>query len=104
MENLEMWNLVIGFLLPLAIAVPQQAKWSDAVRATVAFGICALAAVGTCYFSDEFTGKALVTSALTILVAAISTYKMFWKPIGIAPKIEVATSPKEQEVDSLLSK
>lgn len=92
MSNLEMWALVVGFFLPPALAIVQQAKFSDPVRAAIAFVACALAGAGTAYFQGDLTGRRFVEAGLVVLVAAVSTYHGFWKPVAVAPAIEKATN------------
>ena len=88
-----MWSLIVGFLLPLAIAFIQQAHWPKGLRAIVAFIVCLAAAVGTVYLQGPgvFTWSRWVSSALLTFVTAIATYKRFWKPTGIASAIEAST-------------
>jgi L-asparagine transporter-like permease len=90
-----MWALLVGFFLPLAISVIQQAHWSDAARAIVAFIVCLIAGAGTAYFNGDLNAKDWVSAALIILVTAVATYKNFWKPTNVAPVIELATMSKK---------
>ena len=92
MTNVQMWSMIVGFFMPLLIAVLEQSKWSNALRAVVAFVACAIAATITVVVAGDLNTKTWVTSALTVLVAAIATYKMWWQPVGIAPTIEKATN------------
>lgn len=89
-----MWALIVGFFAPPVIAIIQQQKWSNAVRASVTFVLALVAGAGTAYFQGDLTGKRFVEATLVILVSAISTYHGFWKPTGIGPKLEKVTSPK----------
>jgi uncharacterized membrane protein YfcA len=91
-NNLEMWSLIVGFLLPIVIAFIQQEKWSEVIRSVTMFIVCVIAATGTVYFSGHFNLQDLVTSALLIIVTAIGTYKGIWQPTGIAPALEHVTS------------
>lgn len=92
--NLAMWSLIVGFLSPLVISVLQQPRWTEGLRALVAFVFSLVVAVPTAYFAGDLEGKDYITAALLILVTAISTYRNFWKNTGVAPSIEAATSPK----------
>jgi cell division protein FtsW (lipid II flippase) len=94
MSNTQMWSLIVGFLLPLIIAVIQQATWSDGLRAIVAFVACLVAAIGQVLIElSSWDWRVWIQSVLLIFVTAIATYKRFWVPVGIAPAIEVRTSP-----------
>lgn len=93
-SQLEMWNLIVGFLLPPAVAVVQQRHWPAGVQAVVTFLVACLAAAGTAYFDGRLTAAGWATGALTVLVTAVATYHGLWKPTGVAPAIQDATSPK----------
>lgn len=93
MTNLMMWSLIVGFFMPPVQAVIQQTHWSSRVRAGVNFVACAVAGAGVAFFQGEFTGRRFVESGLVVLVTTIAVYKGTWKPSGIAPAIEEATSP-----------
>lgn len=93
MSNLEMWSLVVGFLLPPVLSIVQQPRWSETTQSVVAFLACALAGAGTAFFQGDLTGRRFAEAGLVILVAAIATYKGFWKPTKISPAIEALTSP-----------
>lgn len=88
-----MWNLLVGFFLPPALAIIMQPGWSDRLKSVLAFAACLIAGTGVAYFQGDLTGKRFATAALVVLVTAMSTYKGFWKPTTIAPTIETATSP-----------
>lgn len=96
--DLAMWNLIIGFLsATFILPVIQQPTWTASVRALVTFAYSIVVGLGTAYFTGAFAHlndvHAGVTSVLLTLVAAISSYKGFAQPTGLAPAIESATSP-----------
>lgn len=97
MSNLEMWALIVGFFSPPVIALIQQPKWGERLRAVVTFLFAILVGGGTAYFNGElgFEGGT-VKAILLVLVMAIGTYKGFWKPTRVAPTIETATSSSNQ--------
>jgi len=78
------------------LAIIQQPKWPSTVRAVVTFiacviaGLITVAVAGDLNFSDP---NQWITSVLFVLVTAVATYKGFWKPTNIAPKIEGTSSP-----------
>ena len=92
MTNLMMWSLIVGFFMPPVQAIIQQTTWSSQLRAGVNFVACAVAGIGVAYFQGDFTGRRFIESALVILVTTIAVYKGTWKPFGVAPAIEKATS------------
>lgn len=96
MSNLVMWNLVVGFLIPNLVAIVQQPKFSQTARAIVTAVICIFFGLGTAYFNAQFNPGDIVGSILIVAVAAITFYKGLWKPSGIAPAIERATSSEPE--------
>jgi hypothetical protein len=93
--NLVMWGLVVGFFMPILISVVQQPSWSQSVRSVVMFAASAIAGFGTAWFEGRLNGVDITTAILIVMVTTIATYKGFWQPNGVSPKIEVATSPKK---------
>ena len=92
MTDIQMYALIVGFLLPPALSVLIQSGWSDRVKAVVAFVACAVAGAGTAYLQGDLTGKRFISAGLIILTTGLATYRNFWKPTGISPKIEEATN------------
>jgi hypothetical protein len=92
LTDLAMWSLIAGFFLPPVLAIIMQSGWDQRIKAAVAFLACLAVGVGVSYFEGDLDGRSWVSSSLVVLVAAISTYQSFWKPTGIAPKIEAATN------------
>lgn len=93
-SNLVMWAAVVGFFMPPLLSIVQQPGWSQALRAVVMFVASLIAGAGTVYFMGKWDTTNIVTTVLLVMVTAIATYQGLWKTTGIAPKIEVVTSPK----------
>jgi hypothetical protein len=97
-----MWSLIVGFLLPLGIALVQQAHWPTAFRAIAGFLMCLAAAAGTVLIQvGSWDWHKWVQSALLIFVTAIATYESFWKKTGVATAIEHATSPVYKKMGAI---
>lgn len=88
----QLWAAALGYLLPLAIAVIVQPRWTGAVKGLLMLAVAVLDGLGTSYFNGEFSGKSIVTCMLVAAVAIGVAYRTVWKPSGIAPGIERATS------------
>ena len=98
-SNVLMWAGIVGFFMPVLLAVVQQPGWSQPLRAIVMFVASIIAAVGTVYFTNDgaFTRDNMITTTLVVMVTAIATYKGLWTPTKVAPKVEAATSAKPKE-------
>ena len=92
MGNLTQWSLIVAFFVPPVVALVNQQKWSSKIKAVVFFGVSLIAAAGTAYFQGDLTGKRFLDSALLIVAAAAAYYHGLYKPTGVAPTIEKATS------------
>lgn len=93
MSNAAMWAAIVGFFMPMLLAVVQQPGWSNAVRSIIMFLASCGAAVGTVLIqNDGWDGRDWVSTTLLIMVTAIATYHGLWKPTGVAPSIEKSTS------------
>lgn len=97
MDDLALWSVIVGFLSPLVIATVQQPQWTSRARALVTFAYSLVAGGLTAYFGGDLNGKSVVTCVLVVLVAAITTYKGLWQPMGTTDAIENATSPRRAQ-------
>lgn len=86
-----LWLMVVSFALPPVIAVIQQARWSPRTKSLVAFGVYLLVAAVWALLNGIFTATSLVVAVLAVFVIAGNSYKLLWKPTGIAPAIEAKT-------------
>lgn len=97
-NDLQMWNLIVGFLsATFILPLIQQPHWTARLRAGVTFGYSVVVGLVTAYLTGAFEGvhdaRAAVSSVLLLFVSAIASYKGFAQPTGVAPSIEQATSP-----------
>lgn len=91
-NDLLMWTLVVGGLLPLVIAFVNQSGWSGPAKAIVTIVVCTIVGAGTAWFNGAFTGRGVISSVLIVLTMALFTHSTIWRPSGITPGIERATS------------
>lgn len=92
--NMIMWSAVVGFFLPLAIAIPQRQRWASWLKGLFAFGCCLVAAAGTAWFSGDLAQMSdYVTAALFVVFTALGSYRLLWGPkaANIAGAIEEKT-------------
>ncbi|MGW1525470.1 hypothetical protein [Streptomyces sp. NPDC002159] len=101
----QLWAAALGYLLPPVIAIVIQPRWSGPVKGLFMVLVATSDGLGTAYFTHSFDGKPIVTDILIAALAIGVAYDTLWKPSGIAPRIERATStnggqagPTPQEV------
>jgi hypothetical protein len=87
--------LIVGFFLPLVLAIPMQPHWPNSLRTI--FAVAAYAAAGAIIAAagGHFTGKSVWQVTLEVLTLGVIGYQGVWKPSGLAPTIENATTTKQ---------
>ena len=91
--SLEMLSALVGSLLPMLVAVLNRSHWAPAVKGLVVVLSSVAAGAVTAWLNGSFTGLRWTESAFVVATAAVVAYRTFWKPTGIAPAIERATTP-----------
>lgn len=93
MDNLTALNLVVGFLSPIIIATINRPTFDARLKIAVMVAVSVVAGFGTAYFSNSFNAEDIVSSIMVVMVSSITAYTGIFKPSGVAPKLELATSP-----------
>ena len=76
-----------GLLLPIWVGVVAQENWSSRAKSIAMLAGCVVIAA----FEHFARGNAEVQSFMIVLTAAVSSYYGFWKPSGIAQRVEETT-------------
>ncbi len=97
LDNATLWALAVGFFSPPVISIIQQSRWSARAQSLVAFGFYLVVAAVTAYVAGLFTTGDILRLALLVFLAAGTSYKTLWKPTGVSPAIEAATSPNSDD-------
>lgn len=79
---------------PFITALINRPSFSVNLRRAVAFTIAIIVAVVAVLGTEGFTGH-WYQDLILVLTVGTFAYEALWKPTGIAPAIENATSPKE---------
>lgn len=83
------YQLIIGTLMPLLVAVVVRSSWSTDLKRLVAFALCVLAGLGGAYLQGQLGSLTdIAASVMAILVTAQLTYTHFWTPLGPTGWIE----------------
>lgn len=94
LSNAQLWAAALGYVLPPVIALVVQPRWHGWIKGALMLLVATGDGLGTAYFNDQFHGKPTVTCVLTAAIAIGVAYHTVWKPSGIAPGIERATSTR----------
>ncbi|MFL6071792.1 MAG: hypothetical protein ACJ73S_00055 [Mycobacteriales bacterium] len=93
MTNAAGWTLIVSALAPLLVAVVQRPNLSKRVRSLIMLAAAVVDGLLTTALSGEFHGKTPIAMIALAVVAIESAYNGLWKPTGVAPIIELRTSP-----------
>lgn len=85
-------------VLPPLVALINQRRWPAQVKGLVALLVClAYALVAALMRSDDALSFAdWRDTALTVAGSAFAAYQLWWRPSGLAPAIESATSSQDR--------
>jgi hypothetical protein len=98
--DINQFDLAIGaVVLPIAISIVNQRHWPAQLKGLIALLICALYALFILVMRGSLDWGNWRDVLLQTTAAAFIAYNMFWKPSGIAPAIEKATTPVPRTVD-----
>ncbi len=100
--DITLTSIVIGSLLPNIIAIVIQPEWRREARGLVAFGICIVAGVLIALLQGDIDRDGdVATSVVAVLITSQVLYQALWRPSGIAPAIERASSRGDSRVHSV---
>jgi hypothetical protein len=91
-SNLQIASAFVGIVMPLVVSVVNQTHWKSQIKGLVAILVSLVAAFLTSWIAGDLNGKSFATSFLIVLGATLTTYRVFWKPTGIADSVERATT------------
>jgi hypothetical protein len=94
LTDLVQWSALIGFLLPLLVAIVQQSHWSSKVRTIIGVIAVLVTSFVTTAVEGKLTWDRWAESLVVVFVLAMTAYKSVWVPLGAAPFIEAKTSTK----------
>lgn len=83
MTDLQLLEALIGFGMPLVVAMIVDAQWSSTHRALATVAVCIIVGALTAYIGGELSTAGYAKAILIILFAAMTAYKRFWVPLGL---------------------
>jgi hypothetical protein len=94
LDDTVSWGIFAGVFTPILTSIAQRKTWSGPKRTFVGLGISVVIAVLTCLADGTFDHtKTLLATVAAVTLVSVTTYHGLWKPSGVAPKIESATTP-----------
>lgn len=94
LDDTVSWGVFAGVFTPILVSVAQRSTWTGLTRTLVGIGISIVIGILTCLADGTFTHtKTLLATVAAVTLVSVTTYHGLWKPSGVAPKIESATTP-----------
>lgn len=87
-QFIDMWMMILGIILPLIIAKINSPDWQSGTKSFVAFGVVLIVATGHVFFIGHWDSINWMQTVMKIFFITIVTFQGFWKPTGIADRIE----------------
>jgi small basic protein len=96
--NFEMWQGIIGILLPLVVAFMKNQVWEKWIKLSVMFALALGVSVIEVIISGAFTMGDLIGNFLKIAFLATTAYAWLWNTIGVdkfvATNFGIGKTPK----------
>lgn len=94
LDDTVSWGVFAGVFTPILVSIAQRKTWSGPSRTLVGVGISIVIGILTCLADGTFTHtKTLLATVAAVTLVSVTTYHGLWKPSGVAPAIEKATTP-----------
>ena len=90
LSDLQMWQLLIAFFMPLIVAVINDATTPAAWKTVTALGVFSCASLITLWLQGGLVGSAahVVLSVIYSAITGYTSYHNFWKPLGVTDYLE----------------
>lgn len=88
LDDVTLWAIIVAFFGPLVIAFAARPTMRPGVKILIQVAFSAVVAIVTAYLNGVFEGRSLVSILLLVLATSTLAYKGFWKPTGVADKVE----------------
>jgi hypothetical protein len=97
--NLELLetSALIGSMLPVAVAVLKQDRFSRRANTAVAVGTTLAIVIMVVWLGHRLALEAIGVNFVVMYTAAVAFYHGLWRPTGIAPMIQRRTSRRRKE-------
>lgn len=96
LNQVQVFSLLLGVVLPIIVALVTKRVTSEATKAILLAALAAITGVLTEYAhsigSGSFDWWTAVLTALGTFIVAVATHFGFWKPTGVAARVQ-ATGP-----------
>lgn len=91
--NFEMWQMIVGAILPGIVAFFKKQGWADWLKVVILFALAAAVSGVEIFFAGEFTAGDWGANLLKVAFWATVTYAWVWRPTGADDKIAKSIGP-----------
>lgn len=97
-SSVQAWAIILGFVTPLITAVVKRPGMSKQAVQIISLIVAVVIGIGNLFVQGTLSNIDWnLTTALASVVAVIgasqAAYALLWKPTGVEPAIDSATSP-----------
>ncbi len=85
------WSVLVGALLPLAVAIVNRKGWPKWAKALCSVICCILASVGTVWLAGRFNVHDLAGTLVVVAAATYSSFHWVWQQAGVTQTVEAKT-------------
>lgn len=83
----ENWQIILGFLMPVAVEFFRGLQMTDRQKTLLSFGLTAGVTAFGMFLQGQLTADLdVIATVLKVFVATIAAYYGVWKPLGLAGK------------------
>ena len=93
LTDADIWSLLVGAGMPPIVALLIRVRWQPWQKAVTAAAVSIAGGGVTAWLGGYMHGMTAVRCVLVVLLSTLAFYRLWWRPSGIAPAIEKATSP-----------
>lgn len=87
-ETVELVNLIVGFIAPLAVSFLKRCEWSQQRKVVATMGVCAAFGIMVALAGDELSAGAFAERALKVFAYATGFYKLYFERTDLNAKLE----------------
>lgn len=97
------WALIVGAITPFLISVINNPRYSNQLRQAIAVGVSLVVGIITVVIGGTVLDWSLTLTNILFIIAGVvgaaqAFYSLVWKPTGVAPRVEAATSKNTELV------
>lgn len=97
-SSVQAWAIILGLITPLVTAVVKRPGMSKQAVQIISLAVAVVIGTGNLIVQGllsniDWSVSTVVASVVAVIGASQAAYALLWKPTGVEPAIDSATSP-----------